>query len=213
MARLTIIQTARNIVGDGSLAPPRLNASLISILQRRRKSRNLESQIDHSPTPHPKKVAREVDIPKICAAILIIFENDTGVLMLFMSLLVMANYAMLVPLQDVMRRQYGFNDLQVGLCYIPFEIGSIIGAEIVGKLLNWNYARVARSVGISADHKKGRDWEIFPIESAKLDLMWPWTVLAVAMIVAWGWVVDSGTNVAAPLVILFSAGAGVSGPV
>ncbi|KAF4632586.1 hypothetical protein G7Y89_g5541 [Cudoniella acicularis] len=203
-------ETARNIVGNGSIPPPRLNASLISILH---KTRNLESQTDHSTPPQPKKVPRKIPIPNIYAAIAIIFEKDVGILMFFMSLFVMANYAMLVPLQDVIRRQYDFNDLQVGLCYIPFSIGSIFGSVIVGKLLNWNYARVARSIGVSVDRKRGDDLRKFPIERARLDLMWPWTGLAVAMMVSWGWVVDSGTNLAAPLVILFFAGAGVSGPV
>jgi MFS family permease len=158
-------------------------------------------------------VPRKIPIPNIYAAILIIFEKDVGILMFFMSLFVMANYAMLVPLQDVIRRRYNFNDLQVGLCYIPFSIGAIVGSVIVGKLLNWNYARVAKSIGMSVDRKRGDDLRKFPIEKARLDLMWPWTGLAVAMLVAWGWVVDSGANLAAPLVVLFFAGAGVSGPV
>lgn len=133
--------------------------------------------------------------------------------MLFMSLFVMANYAMLVPLQDVIRRRYNFNDLQVGLCYIPFSVGCVIGSVVVGKLLNWNYARVARSMGISPDRKRGDELRHFPIERARLDLMWPWTMLAVATMAVWGWVVDSGTSLAAPLVILFLAGVGLSGPI
>jgi hypothetical protein len=44
-------------------------------------------------------VPRKIPIPNIYAAILIIFEKDVGLLMLFMSLFVMSNYAMLVPLQ------------------------------------------------------------------------------------------------------------------
>lgn len=133
--------------------------------------------------------------------------------MFFMSLFVTVNYCVLVPLQDVMRKQYHFNDLQVGLCYIPYSIGSIVGSLVVGKSLNWNYARVAKSIGVSTDKKVGSDLRKFPIERARLDLMWPWIGLAVAMNVAWGWVVDSGANLAAPLVVLFFAGASVSGPV
>lgn len=133
--------------------------------------------------------------------------------MLFMSLFVMANYAMLIPLQDIIRRTYHFNDLQVGLCYIPFAIGSVIGSTIVGKMMNWNYARVAKSIGVSADRKRGEDLRKFPIERARLDLMWPWTILAIITIIVWGWVVSSGTSLAAPLVILFLAGLGLSGPV
>jgi MFS family permease len=112
-----------------------------------------------------------------------------------------------------MRKQYKFNDLQVGLCYIPFAIGSVVGSIVVGKSLNWNYARVAKKIGVSVDRKVGEDLRKFPIEKARLDLMWPWIGLAVTMIIAWGWVVDSGANLAAPLIVLFFAGAAVSGPV
>lgn len=155
----------------------------------------------------------KIPIPNIWAAVRIMFEKDVGPLMIFMSLFVMANYAMLVPLQDVIRRQYSFNDLQVGLCYIPFSVGSVIGSVIVGRLMNWNYARVAKSAGMTADRKRGDDLRKFPIERARLDLMWPWTFLAIAMIIIWGWVVVAGTSLAAPLVVLFFAGLGLAGPV
>ncbi|POR33602.1 Quinidine resistance protein 2 [Tolypocladium paradoxum] len=206
-------ETARNMVGNGSIPPPKLNASVTSNIQWRRRRRDVEADSDGSTIPEARKLPLKVPVPNILAAVRIIFEKDVGLLMLFMSLFVMANYAMLVPLQDVIRRRYRFDNLQVGLCYIPFSVGSVIGSVIVGKLLNWNYARVARSIGVSADRKRGDDLRKFPIERARLDLMWPWTLLAVATIAVWGWVVDSGTSLAAPLVILFLAGMGLSGPV
>ncbi|PHH89083.1 hypothetical protein CDD83_6678 [Cordyceps sp. RAO-2017] len=197
-------ETARNVVGDGSVPPPKLNASVVSCVRRR----------DPEPCRGPKTTSGfKVPVPNLLAAVRIVFEKDVGLLMLFMSLFVMANYAMLVPLQDVIRRRYGFNDLQVGLCYIPFSVGSVIGAAAVGRLLDWNYARVARQLGLSPDRKRGQDLRRFPIERARLDLMWPWTLLAFATIAVWGWVVSAGTSLAAPLIILFLAGLGLSGPV
>ncbi|KAK3896640.1 hypothetical protein C8A05DRAFT_39813 [Staphylotrichum tortipilum] len=83
----------------------------------------------------------------------------------------------------------------------------------MGWLLNWNYARVARSVGVSPDRKRGDDLRKFLIERARLDLTWPCTFLTVGMIISWGWVVDTGVNLAAPLVILFLAGFALAGPV
>ncbi|PKS05411.1 hypothetical protein jhhlp_008787 [Lomentospora prolificans] len=208
-------ESARNIVANGSIPPPRLiNASLTSILEKRRRVRDAEAAGEETPAiPTPVKRRFNIPVPNIWAAVLIIFEKDVGPLMLFMSLFVMANYAMLVPLQDIVRRQYGFNDLQVGLCFIPFSAGAIAGSAVVAKLLNWNYARVAKSIGVSPDRKRGDDMRKFPIEKARLDLMWPWTILAVGMIIAWGWVIDAETHLAVPLVILFLAGAGLSGPI
>ena len=185
--------------------------STTSYIQWRRKRRDLESVSD-STTVTGKRPSK-IPVPNIFAAIRIVFEKDVGLLLFFMALLVMSNFAMLIPLQDVIRRRYDFNDLQVGLCYMPFAIGSVCGAIIVGKVMNWNYARVARSIGVSADRKRGEDLRKFPIEKARLDLMWPLIILAVITIAVWGWTVNSGTSMAAPLVVLFLAGMSVSGPV
>ncbi|EFZ00271.2 major facilitator superfamily transporter [Metarhizium robertsii ARSEF 23] len=160
-----------------------------------------------------KKLPLGIPVPGAVAAIRIIFEKDVGLLMLFMSLFVMANYAMLVPLQDVSRRRHSFSDVLVGLCYILLAMGSVFGAVTIGRLLNWNYARVANGTGVSADRKRGDDVRRFPIERARLDHMSSWTMLAFFTTAIWGWVVNSGANLAAPLVILLLAGMGLSGPI
>lgn len=200
------------MVGNGSIPPPNLNKSIISNRYWRRKRRDVEASADQESNPEPKQLPRKIPIPNIWAAIRIAFEKDVGLLLLFNSLLVMSNYAMLVPLQDVIRRRYNFNDLQVGLCYIPYAMGNIFGALLMGKVLNWNYARVARSMGMTPDRKRNDELRKFPIEKARTDPVWPWVVLAIAMTACWGWVVDSGTNLAAPLVVLFFQGVGVAGP-
>lgn len=211
---LTCRQTARRVVGNGSIPPPKLNSSLTSSQRRpygKRKPEDIEAAAK-SAAAEPKKKFK-IPVPNIWAAVRIMFEKDVGLLLLFMALFVMANFAILIPLQDVIRRQYDFNDLQVGLCYIPFAIGAVIGAVSNGRLLDWNYARVARSIGVSPDRKRGDDMRRFPIEKARLDTLWPWLVLAAGTIIPWGWVVTAGTSLAAPLVVLFFAGMGVSGPV
>ncbi|KAF4122417.1 putative arabinose efflux permease, MFS family [Geosmithia morbida] len=207
-------ETAQNVVGNGSIPPPKLNSSLTSSQLRPYGGRGIldaeTNRASHAPSA-PNKF--KIPVPNVWAAVCIVFEKDVGALMLFMALFVMANFAILIPLEDVMRREYHFNDLEVGLCYMPFAVGAVLGAITTGKLLDWNYARIARSVGMSPDRKKGDDLRQFPIEKARLDVMWPWLVLAMTTIIPWGWVVTAGTSLAAPLVVLFFAGMGVSGPV
>lgn len=43
--------------------------------------------------------------------------------------------------------------------------------------------------------------------------MWLWTMLAFVTTTIWGWVVNRGVSLAAPLVILFLAGMSLSGPI
>ena len=192
-----------------------MNWSLASSRQwrhLRKREKDTEAGTQAPDSTQGSKKPFKIPIPNIWAAVRIMFEKDVGPLLILLSLMVMANYAMLVAMQDVIRRQYNFNDLQVGLCYIPFSMGSVSGSVIVGRLLNWNYARVARSIGVTPDRKKGEDLRNFPIERARLDLMWPPTLLAIFMIIIWGWVVTAGTSLAAPLVVLFFAGLGMAGP-
>ncbi len=235
-------ESARSIVGDGSVRPPTLSMSLttaahlrrlhranpgaaeahrreqdaaIAAFRRQHQHRPLRRHVPKTDSKAGKGRLRvHIPIPNLWAAVRIMFEKDVFFLLFFMALFVMANYAMLVPLQDVIRRRFGFNDLQVGLCYIPFAIGSVVGAVAAGRLLNWNYMRVARDVGMDASVRRGAEsLRHFPIERARLTIMWPWALLAVAMIIAWGWVVDRSPSLAGPLVVLFFAGAGCSAPV
>ncbi|CAK7262702.1 hypothetical protein SEPCBS119000_000118 [Sporothrix epigloea] len=216
-------ESARKVVGDGSVRPPAINMTITTARHLRRLQeadpeaaeahRHAQEQV-LAKQRKPTTGGFRLPVPDVWAAVRIMFEKDVGLLLLFMSLNVMANYAMLVPLQDVIRRRYHFNDLQVGLCYIPFAMGSVIGGLVIGRLLNWNFARVARSIGVSPDRKRGNDLRRFPIERARLDLMLPWTLLAVAMMIAWGWVVAAPhVSLAGPLVILFFSGVGLTGPV
>ena len=52
---------------------------------------------------------------------------------------------------------YGFNDLQIGLCFIPFGVGCLIAPPITGKWMDWNYVRTGKRVGFIVDKKRGDD--------------------------------------------------------
>lgn len=210
-------ETARRVVGDGSVPPPPLSASLTTAHWRQRRTTTEDrgqARPEHEPWPRQGRWRRlRLPVPDVAAAVRIVLEKDVGPLMLFMSVLVMANFSVLIPLQSVIREEYSFDDVQVGLCYVPFAGGSVAGAVVVGRLLNWNYARVAAMVGLSPDRRRGDDLRRFPLERARLDLIWPFLAVAVAATAAWGWVVTSGTGLAAPLVVTFFAGLGIAGPV
>ena len=69
--------------------------------------------------PPPVKLSETKFVfPDIWASIRIIFEKDIALLMLFTSMFIMAMYMILVPLQNIIRRQYDLSTTQVGLCYM-----------------------------------------------------------------------------------------------
>lgn len=88
----------------------------------------------------------------------------------------------------------------------PFSFGSICGTLCCGRILDYNYRRVARQVGLSVDRKKAEDMRKFPIERARLHVVWYPIVLGQCAIIAWGWVLATRASLAAALVVLSVAG-------
>lgn len=100
-------ETGRNIVGDGSIAPKGWNKSLLDILRPHAKSHDGEG------LGQPK-----IRFPNPLRALRIIFEKDVALIMFFTSMLIVGLYCMMVPLPSLFKEAYGFNELQVGLCYL-----------------------------------------------------------------------------------------------
>lgn len=68
---------------------------------------------------------------------------------------------------------------------------------------DWNYARVARANGFPIDKERGDDLAMFPIESARINIVWPLIYVGAAATIGFGWAVDAQTHIAALLVLTF----------
>jgi len=77
------------------------------------------------------------------------------------------DYAFVTVLPDIFTG-YDFNDLYIGLSYLPRGTGIIIGSYMTGKLMDHNYRMTAKDVGWAAASKAtGDDLFRFPIERAR----------------------------------------------
>lgn len=90
--------------------------------------------------------------------------------------------------------------------FSPLGIAACIAAIANGKVIDWNYARVARKLGFPVDRKKGDDLRNYPIESTRLQTVFPVMALGVAAFIPYGWTLQQGANLAAPLVLQFIIG-------
>lgn len=95
----------------------------------------------------------------------------------------------------------------------PFSVGSVAGSFLTGRILDANYARIARSIGLSPDRKKGDDLRRFPIERARLQVALIPSIFGGGVCIAWGWTVASHPPLAAPLILLFACGFALSAPI
>ncbi|KAF2135684.1 uncharacterized protein K452DRAFT_330096 [Aplosporella prunicola CBS 121167] len=197
-------ETGRNIVGDGSIPPQGWNKSLTNFLEdRSREQKGTAEQVI-------AKTSR-VKFPNPLNALRIIVEKDVCIILFVLSMYMACFFCLMVPMPSLFAETYDFNTLQVGLCYIPFSVGAIVGSLTCGRLMDRNYRRVAQRAGFPIDRKRSTDLRRFPIERARLGLAWYPLFTGSTAILVWGWVLRARTSLAAPLVVLFVGGAGLSG--
>lgn len=209
-------ETGRNIVGNGSIPPQDWNVSLLSYLSTRRaaKQNGLTRTVSReSKRAERNRLARgrRMHFPNPLKTLRIIAEKDVGMLLFFNSIVYTAFYDISASTPYLFAQIYGFNDLQIGLCYIPFGIGCFIAPVAFGKLLDWNFRRVAKQCGMPIDRKRATDLKDFPLEKARVQVTWPLVLVGDACLLCYGWALEQNPNLAAPLVLQFIMGLTLTG--
>lgn len=197
-------ETCRAVVGNGSVPPPRWQLSLLQyIRQRGEKKENPDADVE------TKKRGRRR--PNPLASLKIAGEKEAGMILWYGSLLYSGYFAVLSTLSTQLGQRYGFDSLQIGLCYLPLGMGSLTSRWTVGRLLDKNFHRIARLRGIPIIHNRQQDISKFPIELARLQISIPLIYAACCAMVAYSWVMNYKTHLAGPLVMLFFTGHLVTG--
>lgn len=139
---------------------------------------------------------------KICA------DKEASIVLLANGIAFAGHYAVAAALPSQFEDIYGFNDLKIGLSFIPIGVGSGISTMLAGRAVDWNFARHCRLLGITTEmaKKKNRELGNFPIISVRCEIALPILALACISSIIYGWVLDYKTSVAAPLVMLFFVG-------
>lgn len=113
-------------------------------------------------------------------------------------------------LPDLFDQAYGYNDLQIGLCYIPLGMGSLASTLTMGHVVDWNFRRTAKRMGMVIIKRKQQDLGEFPIERVRLQVVVPGHFIGLLAIILFGWTIKLRTHLAGPEVALFLVGFGVS---
>ncbi|KNG89189.1 putative MFS transporter [Aspergillus nomiae NRRL 13137] len=199
-------ETARKVVGNGSIPPPTWNLSLINWYQTRSR-RTEEGQEANNNTAEAR---HKITFPNPLRTLSIVFQKDTSLILLSNAILFAGFYDVSASIPSNYEDLYDLNDLQIGLCYIPFGLGATIASILSGKLLDYNYRRLANRLGVPL-HDNSRDQTDFPIEKARLQLAFPLLTIGSLTVIAFGWVLHFGVHLAAPTTILFVMGLGLTG--
>ena len=199
-------ETCRKVVGDGSIPPPKLNQSLTGIIRERRRIR-AGVAVDVAQQDAVRKNYR-LTFPNPLSTLLIAGDKESGLILFCSGLLVAILYATTTGIPYLFGKIYHFNELQLGLVYIPFGAGSVISAFSTGKAIDWNYRRHAKRNGFPLTKNRYQDITDFPIEKARLEVALPLLYFGNIGSIAYGWTLDYRTNLAGPLILLFVFGYG-----
>ena len=214
---LTVPETGRNVVGNGSVPPIGWNMTVLDYLRQRKELKSQDS-LSRSATSDERHRAqaelashRKLKFPNPLKTIYIIAEKDVALVLIYNSLIYTAFYDVIASMPVMFKQTYGFNDLEIGLCYLPFGFGCAVTSFLNGKLLDRNYKRIAKRIGFAIDRKHGDDLRYFPIEEARIGIMWPILSVGLASILCYGWAMEMNAPLAAPLVLTFLIGFCVNG--
>ncbi|KAL0944978.1 MFS multidrug transporter [Colletotrichum truncatum] len=207
-------ETCRKIVDDGSIRPPKLYRTGYQLLKDYFKKRKGErAPVGRSTTGGTSITSRPSLKFKInpFGSLVLLFEKELGLLLGFSAVVFAGFYAIAASMPTQFERLYGFDSLKVGLMYLPLAGGSVVAGFVVGPLINWNYRRHCKRLGIPYDKSRQQDLSDFPIEKARLEIGLPLLYLSSILLLVWGWVLHAGPPVAVPCVLLFLFGVGMIG--
>ncbi|KAI5793284.1 major facilitator superfamily domain-containing protein [Geopyxis carbonaria] len=191
-------ETGRKVVGNGSIAPSGINVNVVQLLRRQNKTRE-DSEQPRAPKP-------ELRFPNPLHSVRLIMEKDMGLVLFINSIFYTAFYTIMASLPSLFKDIFRLNELQIGLCYLPFGVGCALASVISGRIIDRDYRITAKERGIEMDRKRGEDMLKFPIEEARLRSIFGLLAVYVASIIAYGWVLEKSPNLGAALFIQFVAG-------
>ncbi|KAK7743235.1 hypothetical protein SLS53_004320 [Cytospora paraplurivora] len=211
-------ETCRKIVGDGSLRAHPAYKTLWQIIKDAHRKRQARKSNDPdflkrvttstSSTPRPKL---KINFGNPFDAFKLLFEPLLGLLLGYSAIVFAGFYAIATVMPSQFSRLYGFDEVKVGLMYLPMAGGSIVAAFVVGPAINWNYRRHAKLLGMSINKGRQDDLSNFPVERARIEIGLPLLGLSALVVFAWGWALQYNAPVAVPCVLLFLMGVGMIG--
>ncbi|RYP89998.1 hypothetical protein DL770_003901 [Monosporascus sp. CRB-9-2] len=196
---LFVPETARCVVGNGSIPPKRLFMTPFQYVEHKR-----------NPTPEWEaermtiKTARKRVNP--FAALKILGEKEGGMTLGFGSLMYGGYFMVLTTLPIQLTERFGFNAAQTGLCYLPIFVGTMCSRWTAGRLLDWNYRRHAMLLGVEISKDRQQDLDILPIEAARLQICIPMIYATALCVTAYGWTMQTRVSLAGIEVTLFFLG-------
>ena len=167
----------------------------------RRKTREEMNESDHADGSRTEVREETHDpvnrfrVPNPLACLRIIFHKDTFLILWMHGSFYTVDYCLVAALPDIYATIYQYNELQVGLSYLPRGAGIIIGTFCNGKFMDHNYRVTAKTLGWTIDRVGGDDLSRFPIERARSRGSFYLLAISTATMAGYGWAVSRHVHV------------------
>ncbi|KAL9625127.1 MAG: hypothetical protein Q9160_000856 [Pyrenula sp. 1 TL-2023] len=190
---LLLPETSRSIVENGSIRPPRhLRLPISTLMCHWKESDDVASHKWKMPNP--------------LKTLTILTRPDNTVIILACAILYVIYTCINISLSTLFIDIYKLNQWQVGLIYLPFGLGGTTSTFFSGPLLNRAYRNARIERGLSTDKALGDELDNFPIEKARLGVIWVPMCVTISSVLAFGWTLHYHQHIAIPLFLQSIAG-------
>jgi multidrug resistance protein len=195
-------ETNRRIVGNGIIRAKGINRPLLRVLVP-----VAETYEEPAEKVYPTRWAKiRAHTPNPLRSAALLTQKDSACVLGVAGLFYAAYYIMQASLPPLFAGAYGYDETEIGLCYLAISLGVIVGSQVQSRVLDWNYRVTAKSIGWEIDRVRGDDLSRFPIERARARLAWLFIMAQCACILAYGWALHFRVHPAMPLVFMFAEG-------
>ncbi|OQE29083.1 hypothetical protein PENFLA_c004G05757 [Penicillium flavigenum] len=137
-------------------------------------------------------------------------EKETACITLFSAFFYACYLSITTTLAFELGGHYRFNAMQIGICYIPYGLGSLTSRWTAGSLGDWNLARLVARSRYTHNELEITDCDP-PFEKARLQVTFPLAYSTAMFVALYGWALNYEVHVSIPLVMLFFIGHGMAG--
>ena len=214
---MALPETARSVVGNGSVEVKGWRRTWWSILSGKRNNaksrqdiedvvRDNENERDVYTGSKVDKEKKKLKMTSPWACLRILFWKDTALVLWMSSSPYAVWYCVQTSIPLIYKDTYGFNELQIGLTYLTGATGVILGSYLNGKMMDRNYRVTAQSIGRTIDKVSGDDLGDFPIEKARAKGSCYLLTVYVCALAGYGWTVTRHVHESVPLLLQFVLG-------
>lgn len=210
MVMFCLPETSRNLVGKGDDSLYKWwQFSLVGLFRRRNTTDPEKSAPTHPPPTAPTAPTATVSplrvgLTNLLRCFRIIFHKDTLPSLWLHASFYAVDYCFVAAVPDIFV-SYNFNELQIGLAYLPRSLGIITSSYFTGRLMDYNYRVMAKQKNLPVDKSSNNVYN-FPIEEARsrstpIFLLW-----STATMLGYGWAVQRHAHPSVPLILQFMQG-------